>query len=124
MTDTKLQYAISCLQVNDFLRTPGVSKANFCREALEGINRKTLDKLISNKKKKIYHGGNLVAYKLAWVFFEKKRILEGQPKSAARRKNEIDHPQGFEVSTSTHRRQSIALSTRVAAAIPPHSRTV
>lgn len=76
-------------------KTPGVSKANFCAEALQGVNRKSLDKLLATRKQKECAG--LVAYGRAWVFFEKKRIFDGAPKSAERRKNEADRPHGFVV---------------------------
>jgi hypothetical protein len=36
-----------------------------------------------------------MCYQRAFWFFEKKRILEQQPKSAARLRNEVEHPGGF-----------------------------
>ena len=38
------------------------------------------------------------AYPYLWIFFEKLRILEGQPKSFERRHNEIYFPNGFGVT--------------------------
>ena len=36
-----------------------------------------------------------IAYRRAYEFFEKKRILEGERKTARRLKNEAEHPGGF-----------------------------
>lgn len=36
-----------------------------------------------------------ITYRRAYDFFEKKRVLEGEPKSARRCKNEAEHPMGF-----------------------------
>lgn len=33
-----------------------------------------------------------------YIFFEKLRLLEGKSKSAARRDNEIEHPNGFSLT--------------------------
>ena len=70
--------------------TPGVSKANFCSVALQGVNRKSLDKLLATTKQKECAG--LVVYGRAWVFFEKKRIFDGAPKSAERRNRIVRKP--------------------------------
>jgi hypothetical protein len=43
-------------------------------------------------------GAGMIAYQRAWVFFEKKRVLEGAPKSKARTKSETEHPSGFTLS--------------------------
>jgi hypothetical protein len=36
-----------------------------------------------------------ITYRRAYEFFEKKRIVDGEAKSARRRKNEAEHPGGF-----------------------------
>jgi hypothetical protein len=36
-----------------------------------------------------------ITYRRAYTFFEKKRILEGEPKTARRRKNEKENPMGY-----------------------------
>ena len=50
-----------------------------------------MNRFLSGKKQD--QCGN-VTYKAAYVFFEKLRILEGESKSAARRKNEKENPYG------------------------------
>ena len=42
-----------------------------------------------------------IAYRRAWVFFEKKRLMEGEKKSKARVKNEAAHPDGFSLDPPT-----------------------
>jgi hypothetical protein len=78
-----------CLQkqIQNFLNLPGVSKANFCAVALNGTNRKALDKLlrsttqdgqarchtsVSNSQSNVYH--------LAIDFFQKKSIYDERRK--------------------------------------------
>jgi hypothetical protein len=36
-----------------------------------------------------------ITYRRAYDFFEKMRIMKGEPKSARRLKNEAEHPTGF-----------------------------
>ena len=55
------------------------------------INNNSMNRFLSGKKQD--QCGN-VTYKAAYVFFEKLRILEGESKSAARRKNEKENPYG------------------------------
>ena len=55
------------------------------------INNNSLGRFLSGKKQD--QCGN-VTYRAAYVFFEKLRTLEGQKKSAARLKNEREHPTG------------------------------
>ena len=69
-----------------------MTKKDFCELALGGVNSNALAKFLSSKKQD--QAGNAVYYK-AYGFFEKKRIMEGEAKSAARRKNEKDQPEGF-----------------------------
>ena len=40
-----------------------------------------------------------LAYRRGWVFFEKKRLLEGKLKSNARIKNEKQNPEGFDLES-------------------------
>lgn len=79
------------LQIKDFLKQDGVTKAAFCR-ALGDINQNSLNPFLMGKKQ---DQCGTVAYPRAYRFFEKKRILDGEPKSARRRKNEAEHPNGF-----------------------------
>lgn len=78
-------------KMKDFLARPGMTKVDFCL-ALGDVNSGSLAKFMAGKGQD--QCGN-VAYRQGYVFFEKLRILEGKPKSAARNKNEIDKPQGF-----------------------------
>jgi hypothetical protein len=82
-------------QIQAFMQLPGVSKANFCSEALRGVNRKSLDKLLASQSQT--ECNSLVVYGRAYVFFEKKRLLEQAPKTAERCRNEMNYPQGFAV---------------------------
>lgn len=79
-------------KIKSFLsEQPGVTKAGFCA-ALGGINNNSLGKFLAGKKQD--QCGN-ITYRTSYVFFEKKRIMEGKPKSARRLKNESEHPDGF-----------------------------
>ena len=73
-----------------FLQRDGMTKANLLL-ALGNINNNSLSKFLAGKKQD--QCGN-IAYRAGYVFFEKLRILEGEKKSAARKKNEREHPQG------------------------------
>lgn len=81
------------LQINAFLEIPGLTKADFCR-ALGGINPGSLAHFRGSKNE---NGSGNITYRRAWVFFEKKRILDGEPKSAQRIQNEEEYPEGFEL---------------------------
>ena len=80
------------LKIKTFLAQDGVTKKDFCNLALGGVNHNALSRFLSAKKQD--QAGNAV-YPRSYGFFEKERVLEGQAKSAARRKNEKDHPEGF-----------------------------
>ena len=76
----------------EFLAMDGVTKAGFCRTALGGINANSLGPFLMSKKQ---DKAGCIAYPRAWVFFEKKRLMEGKSKTKARIKNEGEHPSGF-----------------------------
>ena len=78
-------------KIKEFLARPGMTKKVFCG-ALDNLNNNSLGKFLAGKGQD--QCGN-VTYRAGYVFFEKLRILEGKPKSAARRKNETEHPEGF-----------------------------
>eukprot|EP00563_Minutocellus_polymorphus_P002121 CAMPEP_0181043290 /NCGR_PEP_ID=MMETSP1070-20121207/12626_1 /TAXON_ID=265543 /ORGANISM="Minutocellus polymorphus, Strain NH13" /LENGTH=298 /DNA_ID=CAMNT_0023121603 /DNA_START=358 /DNA_END=1254 /DNA_ORIENTATION=- len=78
-------------KIKDFVAQPGVTKADFC-SALGDINSNSLRTFLMGKKQD--QCGN-VTYRRAYAFFEKKRVLEGQAKSARRLKNESERPRGF-----------------------------
>jgi len=78
-------------KIKDFVAQPGVTKAEFCA-ALGDINSNSLRTFLMGKKQD--QCGN-VTYRRANAFFEKKRVLEGEAKTARRLKNEADHPHGF-----------------------------
>jgi len=81
----------SCLEVvgkiKKFLSSTGISKAAFCLHALEGANNNSLSRFLLAKQQD--QAGNKV-YRLAYLFFEKKRLLDGAPKSKARLRNEAE----------------------------------
>lgn len=77
-------------KIKEFLQRDGMTKANLLA-ALGDINGNSMNKFLSGKKQD--QCGN-VTYRAAYVFFEKLRILEGKKKSAARLKNESEHPSG------------------------------
>ena len=85
----------SCPQVkakiNAFLERDGMTKATLLR-ALGGLNSNSLSRFLAGKGQDQCAS---VCYKEAYVFFEKLRILEGKKKTAARLKNEAEHPSGF-----------------------------
>jgi hypothetical protein len=60
-----------------------------------GIQSLQLDRFLMAKHQ---DGAGMVAYPRAWAFFEKKRLMDGAPKSKARLKNEAEHPLGFRLS--------------------------
>jgi hypothetical protein len=73
-------------KIKDFLEAnnPGVSKASFC-QALGGINNNSLGRFLLAKQQDQCAN---VAYRNTYVFFEKKRILDGQAKSKRRGRRE------------------------------------
>ena len=84
-------------KIKAFLQRDGMTKANLLL-ALGGINSNSLNTFLSGKRQD--QCGN-VTYRTAYVFFEKLRIIEGEPKSVARLSNERDHPYGVSHLTQT-----------------------
>lgn len=78
-------------KIKEFLARPGMTKAAFLK-ALDNLNSNSLTRFLAGKGQD--QCGN-ATYRLGYVFFEKLRILEGKPKSAARKKNELEQPTGF-----------------------------
>ena len=78
-------------KIKAFLSRPGMTKTDFC-SALGGINSNSLNTFLAGVGQD--QCGN-VTYRRSWEFFEKLRILEGEPKSIVRRRNEIEMPYGF-----------------------------
>jgi hypothetical protein len=69
---------------------------------LRDINRKALDKLLSTySSPSVNHWQRHFAYRRAWVFFEQKRIFEGQAKSKKRLQIEKNHPEGLDIQAIT-----------------------
>lgn len=80
-------------------KNKGVTKASFCRIALEGTNNNSLARFLAGKKQ---DQQGCIVYKLAYCFFEKLRIMEGKPKSKERLKNEQEQgPDGFSTKSPT-----------------------
>jgi hypothetical protein len=78
-------------KIKAFLARDGMTKSSFL-SALGGINSNSLNTFLSGKRQD--QAGN-VTYRRAYEFFEKLRLLEGKPKSAARIRNEMEYPFGF-----------------------------
>ena len=79
------------VKINQFLRRSGISKAALLA-ALGNINHKSLNEFLTSKQQERFRN---VSYRASYIFFEKLRILEGQPKSQDRLKNELMYPDGF-----------------------------
>ena len=79
-------------KIRAFLDRDGVTKRNFCQFALGNINHNSLNQFLNAQGQK---RSGTIAYKRAYVFFEKLRILEDEPKSFARLRNEDKLPAGF-----------------------------
>ena len=78
-------------RIKEFLTKDGVTKKDFCN-ALGGLNANSLNSFLASKKQ---DKAGCLAYRRAWVFFEKKRLMEGKPKGKSRTKNEEKYPSGF-----------------------------
>jgi len=78
-------------KIKDFLQRDGMMKVTLS-EGLGGVNASSLNSFLAGKGQD--QCGNKV-YPLAYVFFEKLRILEGKTKTSARLKNEVERPYGF-----------------------------
>mmetsp|Transcript_17031 Transcript_17031/g.22058 ORF Transcript_17031/g.22058 Transcript_17031/m.22058 type:complete len:217 (-) Transcript_17031:262-912(-) len=78
-------------KIKEFLQRDGMTKKYLC-VALGDINSNSLQKFLSAKGQ---DGCGNVAYRAGYEFFEKLRVLEGKGKSAARKANELKHPDGF-----------------------------
>jgi len=80
-------------KIKAFLADGSVTKAAFLRTALGNLNSNSLARFLAGKQQDQQAN---VTYGRAWVFFEKKRLLEGAPKSKQRLRNEAEqHPHGF-----------------------------
>lgn len=90
-------------QISAHLRRDGVTKASFCRDMFaqlhadtkgSGLTASQLDRYRGN------HGSNGGAsskvFYAAYVFFEKRRLAEGKPKSKKREEMEGIWPKGFD----------------------------
>ncbi|KAL4106635.1 hypothetical protein PRIC1_004682 [Phytophthora ramorum] len=86
-------------KINFFLNEGLVSKAAFLR-ALGDVNSNSLRNFMSLTRQS---GVRNVVYRTAYVFFEKKRILDGKEKTKERLRNEdIQGPGGFPVHGGTN----------------------
>lgn len=83
------------LKIKSFLERDGMTKKIMCSMALGNINHNSLNRFSSAKDQK--QSGNST-YKNAYVFFEKMRILEDEPKSSERLSNEERMEDGFDYS--------------------------
>ena len=87
-------------KIKDFLRRDGMTKAMML-EALGNINSGSMNTFLAGKGQDQCAN---VTYRESYVFFEKLRILEGQPKSTARLKNEIQQTGGFSLERERARK--------------------
>jgi hypothetical protein len=94
-------------QTQEFLARDGVTKRNFCENALGGVNGNSLSRFLAGKKQD--QCGN-ICYPAAYVFFEKLRILEGKPKTKKRLQNEAEHPSGFSLVKERKHRYWMAVA--------------
>lgn len=88
-------------KIKAFVSEPGNNKTLFSTYALGNSNISSLNKFLALKKQ---DGAGMAVYRLAWVFFEKKRVMEGKPKSKQRLKNEQEHPYGFMLEKESARK--------------------
>lgn len=84
-------------KIKSFLQYSGVTKASFLRalgETSDGhtIHPNALQRFLSAKQQD--QCANQI-YPAAYIFFERKRLMDGASKTKARLKNEQDHPNGF-----------------------------
>lgn len=79
------------VKIKDFLQRDGMTKSLLLL-ALGGQNSNSLNRFLAGKSQD--QCANVI-YRTAYEFFEKLRILEGQPKSSARLRNEMQRPNGF-----------------------------
>lgn len=87
-------------KIKAFLAQDGVTKKSFCL-TLGNLNNNSLNRFMAGKKQA--QAGN-ITYQRAYTFFEKKRLLEQEPKSKARIKNESEQgPEGFSTKVKTGR---------------------
>lgn len=84
-------------KIKKFLQRDGMTKAALLK-ALGNRSASSMGSFLAGKKQD--RCGNVI-YRESYVFFEKLRILEGKPKSDARKKNEEENPSGF--STKSQR---------------------
>jgi hypothetical protein len=96
-------------QIKTFLAQEGITKKDFCQYALSGVNGNSLNKFLAAKNQD--QAVNVV-YRRAYVFFEKKRIFEGQAKSNARLNNEVNHPLGFVLNAPSSNSRWVIRSIR------------
>lgn len=95
-------------KIKAFLSRDGLTKADFLRHGLGGVNSGSMNTFLASKKQD--KCGN-VTYKRAYEFFERLRILEGKPKSQARLKNEVEQPNGFSTNPQLGRPSCVLVST-------------
>ncbi|KAI1781330.1 hypothetical protein F4818DRAFT_398731 [Hypoxylon cercidicola] len=90
-------------KINAHLKTPGLTAAQFCRDIYAQLRAPTV-KCFQSKQLNDFRnkrgpnaGCASKVFYAAYVFFEKKRIAEGKPKSQHRLKMETTWPQGFDL---------------------------
>jgi hypothetical protein len=86
-----IKYLLCLYQVKAFLAQDGVTKVDLC-SILGGVNSNSLNRFLAGKNQ---DQAENITYRRAYAFLEKKRILEGAPKSKPRLKNEMEHAAGF-----------------------------
>ena len=87
-------------KIQAHLKEPGITQASFCRELAKTYSRPTSfqSKQVADflRKKGALAGNISGVYYASYVFFEKLRLKNGQPKSQKRKSVEAIHPHGME----------------------------
>jgi len=89
-------------KINAHLRQPGITRAAYLRDAAKtypdgrNVQASSLSTFLS--KKGASAGNTSAVFYSSYVFFEKKRIKEGKPKSKHRLEMEKRNPGGFDTS--------------------------
>ncbi|KAK5112553.1 hypothetical protein LTR85_011245 [Meristemomyces frigidus] len=94
-----------------YLRKPGVTQAQFCRDLYGQLHSDKRPKSIQSSQLTAFRGnkganrGNTSSvFYAAYVLFEKIRIAEGKPKSKHRQEMEEVWPEGFDRETSSNQK--------------------
>lgn len=94
-------------KIKAFFERDGVTKGDFVSLGLGGVNLGSLNRFLASKNQD--QAGN-ITYKRAYEFFEKLRIMQNEPKSRARLKNEAEKHNGFSAQPKYGRKPGIYIA--------------